>query len=286
MQHQEEDQSELTSTTDNMAPLAQPLHHHTSSTFNNYHFSTIGTNNHHHNVDDKRIIPQEELGPYDILCGRKKDAFNNIGNRRFRITINMNLQTYENAKSRTEKSVLIASIVSFLQEEAGARFVKPAPKKKCRTGYYIELNPQQAREKVGHALRDMSVARQQRGQGGGEVELSTLTTSSSKTSSPIAVPTRSSSSKPRTKKTKKKQKSNQEEHLVKVVETTTTTTQPETLSSLNKILDDFETNTTMPSLASLFDMNISMFPSHISGVPTSSALSITDDNEPVPICEL
>ena len=65
--------------------------------------------------------------------------------RRFRITINMNQEAYSNARSRTEKSVLIASIVQFLMEEAGARFVKPLK----GTNHYIEMDAQQAREKVG-----------------------------------------------------------------------------------------------------------------------------------------
>jgi hypothetical protein len=34
---------------------------------------------------------EETLGSYDILCGRGKIAFNNIGNRRFRVTISLNL---------------------------------------------------------------------------------------------------------------------------------------------------------------------------------------------------
>ena len=96
------------------------------------------------------------LGPYDILCGRNKLAYNHIGNRRFRVTINMNLQAYVNAKTRNDKAALIAYIVNYLKNEVGARFVTQR-----KDGSLGDLTPRQARQKVGHALRDLSVARQQ-----------------------------------------------------------------------------------------------------------------------------
>jgi hypothetical protein len=98
----------------------------------------------------------QTLGPYDILCGRCSAAFNNIGNRRFRVAINMNLQVYLATRTKSEKSVLIASLANFLQQEVGARFLKPQ-----KGGGYTELGAREARQKVGHALRDTAVARQQ-----------------------------------------------------------------------------------------------------------------------------
>ena len=96
-----------------------------------------------------------EIGPYDVLCGRCKDAFNNVGNRRFRVTINLNIPRYLAAKSRHEKSAVILAIVRMLRNDVGARFLKRKGKE------LIELDEKQARSKVGHALRDMSVAQQQ-----------------------------------------------------------------------------------------------------------------------------
>lgn len=98
------------------------------------------------------------LGPYDILFGRCKTCFNNIGNRRFRITMSMHLKAYMATKNRQEKTSLFQSIVSSLQNEAGARFLKPI--KGGRQGY-IQLGVKQAREKVGHALRDLVMTRYQ-----------------------------------------------------------------------------------------------------------------------------
>ena len=78
-----------------------------------------------------------------------------VGNRRFRVTISMNVPRYLNTKSRHEKSALIISIVRMLREEFGARFLK----KKGKT--FVELDEKHAREKVGHALRDLAVQQQQ-----------------------------------------------------------------------------------------------------------------------------
>jgi hypothetical protein len=88
------------------------------------------------------------IEPYDILCGRCSTAFNNVGNRRFRVTISLNVPRYVNAPSRNAKSLVILSILKLLQD-IGARFLKR------QGGFYVELNEKQARAKVGHAMRDM-----------------------------------------------------------------------------------------------------------------------------------
>ena len=92
-----------------------------------------------------------EVGPYDILCGRNSTSFNNIGNRRFRVTIALNLKRYMKAKTRQDKAEVIVSVLKLLRNDIGARFLK-------RKGdRLIELSDNHAREKVGHALRDLSV---------------------------------------------------------------------------------------------------------------------------------
>jgi hypothetical protein len=95
------------------------------------------------------------IGPYDILCGRHKTAFNNIGNRRFRVTLSLNMARYIEANKRSQKSEVIMSVTRFLREAVGARFLKKKGKG------FVELDEREARSKVGHALQDMSVAQQQ-----------------------------------------------------------------------------------------------------------------------------
>jgi hypothetical protein len=100
-------------------------------------------------------VNTNELAPYDILCGRSKQAFNNVGNRRFRVTISLYLDRYLEVTSKKGKGDLIVSIVRYLRGECvGARFLKKAK----GSNRYIELREREAREKVGHALRDLAVS--------------------------------------------------------------------------------------------------------------------------------
>merc|ERR1712045_295261 len=71
-----------------------------------------------------------EPGPYDIVCGRNSGAYNYIGNRRFRVTIEMNPQRYIDSPTREDKTNVIKSIVWMLHEQVGARFLKKETSKK------------------------------------------------------------------------------------------------------------------------------------------------------------
>jgi hypothetical protein len=105
-----------------------------------------------------RTNPILTPGPYDILCGRTSTAFNNVGNRRFRVTISLNLQRYLQAKNRNDRIESIISVVRLLRDHIGARFLKR------RGNVWIELDENKTREKVGHALRDMAATQQQQQQ--------------------------------------------------------------------------------------------------------------------------
>merc|ERR1712176_341218 len=101
---------------------------------------------------DDRIEYIEKVGPYDIICGRNNGAHNWVGNRRFRVTIMMNLKKYTEAPTREEKTHVIKSVIDLLLDKdgVGARFIK-----KVGEGMYERLRDKQIREKVGHAFRDM-----------------------------------------------------------------------------------------------------------------------------------
>ena len=94
------------------------------------------------------------LGPYDILCGRCKEAYNNIGNRRLRVTVNLNLQKYLDAPSRAAKGDVVKHVVRVLTEEVGARFFKQ------QGDCYVTIDKKGIREKVAHAMRDMCAKHQ------------------------------------------------------------------------------------------------------------------------------
>jgi hypothetical protein len=96
--------------------------------------------------------------PYDILCGRNRNSFNNIGNRRFRITISMNVEKYNSMRSRHQRSKFIASLAQTMRYEVGFRFLKRKGGKNAQT---VELSDDEIRAKIGHALRDLSSTMQQ-----------------------------------------------------------------------------------------------------------------------------
>merc|ERR1719343_500901 len=125
-----------------------------------------------HNLANNNSNVVSEPGPYDIVCGRNSGAYNYIGNRRFRVTIEMNLQRYIDSPTREDKTNVIKSIVWMLHEQAGARFLKKETSKKSSgsrrrgTPRYTIMTDKQAREKVGHALRDLVItARKEQQQG-------------------------------------------------------------------------------------------------------------------------
>ena len=94
---------------------------------------------------------------YDVICGRGKDCFNHIGNRRFRVTIAINLKTYLEAKNKIDKSMVVNAIVDQVREASPqGGFVKLDR----QTGTWYALDADGSREKVGHAMRDAISASQ------------------------------------------------------------------------------------------------------------------------------
>merc|ERR1712003_407095 len=129
---------------------------------NNINMDPIPNNmNHMDGFNNCNVVA--EPGPYDIVCGRNSGAYNYIGNRRFRVTIEMNLQRYIDSPTREDKTNVIKSIVWMLHDQVGARFLKKETCKKSSgsrrrgTPRYTIMTDKQAREKVGHALRDLVI---------------------------------------------------------------------------------------------------------------------------------
>ena len=116
----------------------------------------------------------DSLGPYDILCGRTKAAFHNIGNRRFRVTMSINLHRYMEMPTKQAKTMFIKELVHLLKDKVGVRFLKEAERSSVSLSSsrtissengdgdvkYIELTNKQARDKVSHSLRDLALLHQ------------------------------------------------------------------------------------------------------------------------------
>jgi hypothetical protein len=103
-------------------------------------------------------VPQElpvDFKPanYDIICGKGKCFFNHIGNRRFRVTIDLYLPQYQTAQTKSGKSAIVNNVVNLIRNSTSngdggfIRFNK-------KTNRWIELGDAGAREKVGQAIRD------------------------------------------------------------------------------------------------------------------------------------
>jgi len=80
-----------------------------------------------------------------------------VGNKRFRDAVSAALPDYTKATNRYEKSLVVHAIVDDIKN-SGGRFLK----NNYTTGRWYELSDQQAKEKVGHAVRDAVAASESR----------------------------------------------------------------------------------------------------------------------------
>jgi hypothetical protein len=117
-------------------------------------------------IDQKRISQHDDddndkattssdarLGPYDVICGRHKSAFNNVGNRRMRATISMYIDRFVASRSRREKASYITTVQDIF-EASGGRFLKWCNQAQS----FVSLDQKKAYDKIGHAFRDMVAA--------------------------------------------------------------------------------------------------------------------------------
>lgn len=93
-----------------------------------------------------------EIMPMDVLCGRGKNSFNHVGNRKFRDIVADAIPGYVTATSRATKSEIVTNIVRKVRE-SGGRFLKRDNDRKV---WYV-LNYTQSKEKAGHAIRDATI---------------------------------------------------------------------------------------------------------------------------------
>jgi hypothetical protein len=116
---------------------------------------------------EEDFLDTSQLGPYDVICGRHKAAFNNIGNRRFRFTVSLALELYLRAPTRKAKSLVIARLADLVHANGGHFFElqKQGNNSSKRASdndngtilQWVELSRKKSHQKVGHALRDMAL---------------------------------------------------------------------------------------------------------------------------------
>ena len=127
-----------------------------------------------------------EPGPWTVMCGRGRDCYNNIGNRRFRILIDLNLPKYASAKTKMAKSVVVMNVVDIIRESNGGYggFVK----RDHRTKQWCEVGDDAAREKVGQQFR-AALAAGAAGNEKSESPSKVAVKAAAEKSSPQAIPT-------------------------------------------------------------------------------------------------
>jgi hypothetical protein len=98
----------------------------------------------------KKTKPRIDFHPseFSVICGRGKNNFNHIGNRRYRILASMFIERYSRAATKVAKSAIVSEIITVIRQ-AGGNFWK------FRSGAWFEVGDNYAREKVGASLRDL-----------------------------------------------------------------------------------------------------------------------------------
>jgi hypothetical protein len=98
----------------------------------------------------KKSQPRVKFQPsdYSVVCGRGKDSFNHVGNRRFRALATMFIERYSGADRKAAKSAIVSEIITMIRQ-AGGNFCKH------KRGTWFEVGDHYAREKVGALLRDL-----------------------------------------------------------------------------------------------------------------------------------
>ena len=99
-------------------------------------------------------------GNRDVICGRGKKNWGHGGNVHFRNVIRWNVQRYIDAPTKNDKTLVVISLVDEIRAQGG-RFLK-----EDLYGRWFDIGDAQARDKVGHSLRDqVSALNRQKGKG-------------------------------------------------------------------------------------------------------------------------
>jgi hypothetical protein len=92
-----------------------------------------------------------QISDNDVVCGRGKGYYNKPGNRRFRQIVQGFVGQYEQARTKLDKTMVLSAIVDRVMEQG--RFIK-----RKAGGVWVEIGEDQAREKVGHTIREAMAA--------------------------------------------------------------------------------------------------------------------------------
>mmetsp|Transcript_11520 Transcript_11520/g.19166 ORF Transcript_11520/g.19166 Transcript_11520/m.19166 type:complete len:224 (-) Transcript_11520:114-785(-) len=85
---------------------------------------------------------------HDVLCAKGKSAFTHPGNRRFRLTVELCLHTYQHARTKTDKSIIVSGIIEKIG--TSSHFIRYDRE----SDLYYDIGEEATREKIGQTLRE------------------------------------------------------------------------------------------------------------------------------------
>ena len=95
---------------------------------------------------------------YDVVCGRGKGSYNKPGNKRFRAIVTSHVKMYQESKTKLAKSFVLETIIQRVRQQNGGNcyFLKY----NYEHNDWCEMNPDEIKEKVGHAIREAIMVKQ------------------------------------------------------------------------------------------------------------------------------
>lgn len=98
----------------------------------------------------RRLAPDFQPGPFDVICARGKAAHDHEGNVRFRRLVQEHQHAYANALTKFDKSQIVSFITNAVRQSSpNGGFVKL-----IKDAYY-EVGDRAAKEKIGQTFRDL-----------------------------------------------------------------------------------------------------------------------------------
>lgn len=92
-----------------------------------------------------------EANSSDVILGRGKTSLDHVGNKRFKIIVNLHAADYERAGGKTAKTLISIKIVDIIYNSSPpGRFLQVCPE----TRKFYEVSRERARERVSQYLRE------------------------------------------------------------------------------------------------------------------------------------